>query len=168
MAFANAIEATPLSIWVRESGTIWAYPMIIFLHSVGLAIMVGLNVAIDLRLLGFAPKLPIAPLEKLYPIMWFGFWINAVTGVLLLIGDAGTMLIAPLFYFKIAVIAASVTILIRIRRRVFHDPATAQNLIGRPGKTLAAVSLALWVVAITAGRLTAYIGPAVALKGINH
>ena len=59
MDLLAAIENTGLGTWVRESTSIWAYPTIIFMHSVGLTIIVGLNAAIDLRLLGVAPRLPL-------------------------------------------------------------------------------------------------------------
>jgi hypothetical protein len=66
MKSLNAIENTGFSVWVRESGSLWSYPTIIFLHSLGLAFVIGLNAAIDLRLLGCAPRLPIAPMKRLF------------------------------------------------------------------------------------------------------
>jgi hypothetical protein len=162
-----AIENTSLGIWVRESTSLWAYPTIIFLHSVGLTIIVGLNAVIDLRLLGFAPRLPIAPMAKLFPLMWFGFWINALSGVALLTADATTFLVAPLFYIKLFVVALAAANLILIRRWVFRDPLVAEGRSTMRWKVLGATSLVLWAVAMTAGRLTAYLGPAVALAGLH-
>ena len=79
------IELTPFSVWMRESPSVLAFPTILTLHTVGLAFLAGPNAAIDLRLLGFAPQLPLPPLRKLYPIMWGGFWVNAVTGLALVV-----------------------------------------------------------------------------------
>jgi hypothetical protein len=163
----TAIENTSFTTWIRESQSIWAYPMMIFLHSVGLSIVVGLNAAIDLRLLGFAARIPVAPLEKLYPLMWFGFWINAASGVALLVSDISTFAVAPLFYIKLGVIALSLANLIAIRRVVFNGPSRT-GPITPSARMLAVTSLVFWTAAITAGRLTAYIGPAVALKGIDY
>jgi hypothetical protein len=80
----RAIEDSGIGIWVRESGSVWSYPTIIFLHAVGLTFVAGVNAALDLRLLGFAPRLPVASMTGLFPVMWVGFWINALSGVALL------------------------------------------------------------------------------------
>ena len=84
------MEQTPLSLWVRESGSVWAYPTVLFFHTAGLALLVGMNAAVDARILGVAKELPLHPLEKLFPFMWTGFWINAFSGVVLLMAAATT------------------------------------------------------------------------------
>jgi hypothetical protein len=165
MNVLTAIENSGFGLWVRESGSVWSYPTIIFLHSLGLAILVGANMALDLRLLGFAPGLPVAALEKLFPVMWTGFWINAASGVALSIADATTMLVSPLFYFKMALVAGAVIVMVAIRRRAFLGSPPGDRLIPPGVRLLALASLGLWTGAIVAGRLTAYVGPAVALAG---
>ena len=165
MDYLSVIENMGLSVWVRESGSVWSYPTIIFLHSVGMGLLVGLSAMIDLRLLGFARGIPLAPLARLFPLLWIGFWINAISGVLLLIADAGTFLIAPLFYAKLALIVVALTSMQLIRRQLQAGGASS---VSTWGKALAATSLVLWTAALTAGRLTAYIGPAAALREISH
>jgi len=44
------IEGSNVSTWLRESNTIWAYPLVLTLHTVGLALLVGANTTLDLRL----------------------------------------------------------------------------------------------------------------------
>src|SRR5919204_1705110 len=105
MDFLARLEATSFATWVRESSSLWAYPAILFLHTVGLGFLVGTNVVIALRLLGCASRLPIAPMERFYRVMWLGFWINAASGVALLMADATTKLTNPVFYIKMAFIA---------------------------------------------------------------
>jgi len=161
----TAIENSGFGIWVRESGSVWSYPTIIFLHSLGLAFLVGMNVVLALRLLGMAPRMPIAALERLYPIMWAGFWVNAASGVALSIADATTMFVSPLFYLKLGLIAGAVVNMVCIRRYVFAHPRIDRIAVPAAARLMATLSLVLWAGAITAGRLTAYIGPAVALKG---
>ena len=100
MDFLTALEQLRFSIWVRESGSIWAFPTFLFLHTLGMSMVAGGSAAIDLVLLGFWPKTPIKPLERLYPLMWLGFWINAVTGTVLTMADASTRLTNPIFYAK--------------------------------------------------------------------
>ncbi len=83
--FLQTIEDTGLSTWLRESESPFAFYFILLFHTFGLAILVGSNVVVDLRLLGVARGIPLAPLRRLFRIMWIGFSINAVTGVLLVI-----------------------------------------------------------------------------------
>jgi hypothetical protein len=92
-----AVEQSGIATWIRESPTLWAYPTILFLHTVGLGFLVGPNVAIDLRLLGFPRELPLAPMRRWFPVMWCGFWVNAVSGVALLAADATTKIVNPVF-----------------------------------------------------------------------
>jgi hypothetical protein len=166
MRSLDAIENSGFAIWVRESGSLWSYPTIIFLHSLGLAFVVGLSAAIALRLLGCAPRLPIAPMRSLFPVIWAGFLVNTLSGLALLMADASTMLVSPIFFIKMASIALAVTIMAVMQRTVFREPGPAGDRVSTGARVLAATSLVLWVGAITAGRLTAYLGPAVGLKGL--
>ena len=164
MEFFHYLEQTGFAAWIRESDSIWAYPTILFLHTIGLGIVVGINSAIDLRILGLASRLPLQPLESLFPLMWTGFWINAASGTLLLIADASTKLANPVFYIKMGFIALAIIDVFLIRKRVFRDPLIDKRPATVNGKILAAVSLSLWVGAITAGRLMAYLGPVSGLQ----
>lgn len=151
----EALEQSGFSTWLRESGSVWAYPLVLTLHTTGMGILVGANWAVDFRLLGFGKGVPIAPLEKLFPIMWFGFWINATTGVLLFAADATTKGSANIFFLKLGLIVLAVIAAVATRRTVFgegKDPDTTGS-----GRGLAIASLVLWLGAITAGRLMAYI-----------
>jgi len=153
------IEQSAFSIWVRESGSVWSYPTIIFLHTIGLALLVGLNVVLDLRLLGLGRDMPLAPFERFFRIMWAGFWINAISGTILLASNATAMLLHPAFYVKIGFIAAGVSILIATRRRVFSiiDPGDpASGGVPAVARRLAWGSLVCWTGAIIAGRLMTY------------
>ena len=58
MTFLHALEQMPFSVWVRESGSIWAFPTFLVLHTIGMSIVAGLSAMIDLVLLGFWPKVP--------------------------------------------------------------------------------------------------------------
>ena len=168
MAFLAWVEATPFAVWVRESSSLWAYPTILFLHTVGLGFVVGLSAAIDLRILGCARRIPLAPMEKFYRVMWAAFWINALSGTALLIADATTKLINPVFYIKMAFIFLAVVNMVLIRRRVFRDPSLDLHPIGGAAKALAVASLVFWAGAITAGRLMAYFGPVSGAPGLQN
>src|SRR5678816_587962 len=82
------LEQSGLATWIHESGRLYGYPLILFLHTLGLSTVVGLNVAIDLRLLGVASKVPLASLDKVFGLLWAGFGLTAATGALLFVADA--------------------------------------------------------------------------------
>lgn len=148
------LEATSLSTWLRESPSLWAFPFVLILHTVGLAFFVGTNVAWDVRVLGFSLGIPLEALRRYFLVMWAGFWINAFSGVLLLIAYPTKALTNPLFYAKLALIAFGVVLAFRIRREVSGLAARADA--PPMARMLAAVSLVCWIAVIFAGRLLAY------------
>src|SRR5438874_875164 len=108
MEFLRSIEQSGFSTWIRESPSVWAYPTVLFLHTLGLGFLVGSSMVIDLRVLGFSRELPLEPMKKFFPIMYAGFWVNALSGLVLLMIDATSMLTNTLFYIKIGFIALAV------------------------------------------------------------
>jgi hypothetical protein len=167
--FLLKIEQVPFFVWLHESSSIWAFPMFLFLHTLGMSMIAGVSAVIDLGFLGFWPKMPLKPLERLYPLMWLGFWINAVTGTVLVLADASTRLENPIFYIKMAFVFGGVALLVIMRKRVFGDPELDRAPLSGSAKRLAWVSLLCWLGAITSGRLLAYLGPVSGLSNItNH
>ena len=159
MDFLRLIEESGFSTWVRESSSILAFPTVLLLHTIGMGLVVGVNAGIDLRILGLAPALPLAPLERFLPVLWVGFWVNAVTGVTLLMADVTTKLVNVDFAVKMIFIALAIINLQVLRKRVFRDPLIDKKPISSNAKVLALTSLIFWLGAITAGRLMAYVGP---------
>jgi hypothetical protein len=164
MEFLAQLESTAVASWVREAPTVWAYPTVLFLHTVGLGFLVGGNVTIDLRLLGVARALPLAPLERLFPFMWAGFWVNALSGVLLLVADATTKLTNPVFTIKMVLVAIGVVNMARWKRRLFRRAAEAGTAAPAGARAVAVTSLLLWVGATITGRLMGYLGPVSGLE----
>lgn len=157
MAIAQALQETAIARWIGESGSLWGYPTILFLHTLGLATLAGLNTGINLRILGLAPALPISPLVRFFPVMWAAFAVAAISGTLLLIADATTKLAQVVFWVKLLFVALAVVNMQMIRSRVFGDPLVDQRPLGSNARTLAITSTLLWVAATIAGRLIAYI-----------
>jgi hypothetical protein len=145
MPFLAWLESTTFSAWVRESPSLFAFPAILSCHTVGMGLAAGINAVIALRILGVAPNVPIAEMRKFLPVMWFGFWLNFVSGVVLLIGYPTKALTNPLFYVKLMLVALGVWLVGRIRPRMEYRP-----------KGLAIASLCCWSGVIVAGRLLAY------------
>jgi hypothetical protein len=144
--------------WVLAADSLFAYPMILTFHTFGLALLVGMSVAISLRVLGIAQGLPLAPMERFYPFMLAGFWFNVVTGVLLFAPEATRWAFNPDFLLKMAFVFLGMYLVHRMRKVVFRDAsAVGSNVPSASAKLLAASSIAVWVLAITTGRLSAYV-----------
>jgi len=169
------LEATALATWTRESPSIWAYPTILTLHTAGLGIVVGASAVIDLRLLGFGRRIPLAVLSPLFTIIGWAFALNAATGVILFMADATAKSKQVVFFVKLALIAFALVDTVALRRAMSRpdplrdpapssldpthsswDPASA-GLRASTLRGLAIASLILWTGAITAGRLMAYL-----------
>jgi hypothetical protein len=148
-----AIESSALSLWLRESPSLWAFPFVLILHTVGLAFLVGVNVALSVRVLGMAPGVPPQRLLRFDGVMWAGFWLNTLSGVLLLIAYPTKALTNPLFYIKLLLIAVGLLLAsaVRARLRSSGEPSAIPGVRG-----MAVASLVVWCASITAGRLLAY------------
>ena len=152
----EAIENSAYPTFVRESPSLWAYTLVLALHAMGLAVVVGFSSAVALRLLGFAAHIPLAPLGRLFPVMYVGFWINALSGLALLAANATGMLANPLFSAKLVLVAGGLLVMRLLRRNVFVDSLESGDGAPASARKLAIASLACWGLAIVAGRLTAY------------
>lgn len=150
------LESTAFSTWMRDAPTVWAFPAILTCHTVGMGIVAGVNAAIALRVLGVAPAVPVGEMRRFLPVMWFGFWLNAISGVLLLIAYPTKALTNPLFYFKLTLIAVAVWLVQVISRQIFRFPISPEERLPGRVRFYAAASLLSWAAAITAGRLLAY------------
>jgi hypothetical protein len=154
--FLESLENLGLSQWVSGSPSKLAYPTILWLHVMGMGVVAGISAMISLRLLGVSPKTPVQPLERLYPLIWVGFWVNAVTGTALLLASASKRFVDPVFYIKMVFIFAGVALLQLTRKRVFRNLGP-DGALPESVKVLAWASLICWLGAITAGRLLAYL-----------
>lgn len=144
------LENTPVAIWVGES--LWAYPFWLSLHAIGLAVVVGIFAMRDLRLLGLFQGLEPVAFLALSRYAWIGFAINAISGVFLFTSQASTFVHSTPFLIKITCIAAGMVVAVVIQGRL-RDGRTE----GAGMKIIALVSLSLWLGAIIAGRLIAYL-----------
>jgi hypothetical protein len=153
----EAIENSAYAVWVRESPSIFAYTSILSLHAIGLAIIVGINYLIALRLLGFVPGIPLPALRKLFPWMYLGFAINAFSGGSLLAANLENDLGNWLFLAKLVFIALAMINLELTRMWVFDKPVVAgPGELPQHSRAVAIGAFVLWGLAMVAGRFTAY------------
>jgi len=155
-AILDWIEHSGLSLWVREDPSLFAFPGMLILHTVGMAFLVGTNVALNARLLGIARGVPLTSMLPFFRVMWCGFWVNAVSGLALLAAYPTKALTNPVFYLKLTLIAVGLVQAQWIRRQIVGDPAFGESWMPRAARVRASISLACWLSAVTAGRLLAY------------
>jgi hypothetical protein len=155
MELVASIERAAFSVWVRESPSLLAFPFILFLHTLGLAMLAGLNVGLDAWLLG-RRKLPPFELANIYRVMWLGFGINALSGLALLAAYPAKALTNWVFFAKLLFIAIAVWVLQRLKGELVVAGGTAERDVSLRARRLALASLLLWTATIFAGRLLAY------------
>jgi hypothetical protein len=150
------LESTAFSTWMRESTSMFAFPAILTAHTIGMGFVAGINAAIALRILGVATAIPMSEVRRFLPVMWLMFWVNAASGVALLIGYPTKALTNPDFYLKLVFIAAGLLVLRQVERRVLNHAGTPDEEVVRRARGFAVASLVCWGGSITAGRLLAY------------
>lgn len=160
MVFFDWLEHSGLSMWIKESMSLWPYDILcLSAHAVGMALLVGFSSAIALRVVGFAPQVPLAPMGQFFPVMYAGFWINALSGIGLFITYPVKAVTNPIFYLKMVGVVLAVVCIRRIRQQAFGTSGGASDRQGpERGQQPAVVLLLVWVVTITAGRMLAYKG----------
>ncbi len=155
MEFLAWVEASRLAEWVRSS--IPGYPSMIALHAVGMAVMVGLSLVLDLRLLGWFAGIPVQALQRFFGLAWIGFGINFLSGSALFTTQATSYVVDWVFMTKMlfVVLGAITTAILQ------PAVAAADSWVGGriPGgtKAIAGIAIVIWIVAIVMGRLTAYL-----------
>lgn len=158
MNFLIWLQDSVLGTWIAES--IRGYPVVLSCHAVGMAVVAGTVVMLNLRLLGFARNVPVALFDKMSAITWAGLVLNVLTGLALFSGDPVRFFYHPVFRIKFSlIVVGTVTtgLMLRvIRATTLSASGTLEASAGM--KLAAASSLALWLCAIIAGRLIAYIG----------
>ena len=102
VGFLIWLEATGLADWVRMSSL--GYPLMITCHAFGMAIMVGLSLALDLRLLGRFGGIPYPALQRFLGLAWIGFGINFVSGACLFSAQATTYITDWVFMTKMTLV----------------------------------------------------------------
>ena len=148
------LQDSAFAMWVVGSDSIWAYPTILTLHTVGLAVIVGAAFVINLRALGIGRDIPLSLMRKTFRFFWAGFAINLASGLVLFAVAAVDKSRQPVFFVKLTLIAIAIVVTTRLRGRAFEAP---DNVCPRSARPLAIASLVLWAGAIVAGRLMAYL-----------
>lgn len=157
MGFFSWLESSGLAIWIGES--LWGYPIALTCHAVGMAVMVGLVAVVDLRVAGFFNVVSLESMRKALTIAWWGFGLNVISGFSLFTSQATYFITHKAFLVKlVAIILAAINAYI-LHRMLRTESTTwdANGVASSKAKKLAISSLLLWLIAVIAGRLIAYV-----------
>lgn len=154
MNLLATLERTAFSVWMRESPSLLAFPFILYLHTLGLALLAGLHVGLGLWVLG-ARTVPSIRLENVYRLIWLGFGINLLSGLALLAAYPAKALTNWVFYAKMALVVLALRMVERMRGELTVAEGATREASPRLLR-LAVASLFVWGLTIMAGRYLAY------------
>lgn len=146
------IESTAASIWFRESGL--AFFGSLTLHSLTMALVVGINLAIAFRLLRLIPEFALKPLLHFYRIHWIAVILIFLSGLALLLAYPAKALTNPVFYTKFVMLSAGLVIASKLQGKIRTQ--SEDELDSKIVRLMALTSIAVWVGTITTGRFLAY------------
>ena len=144
------IEDSWLGMLVSSSQ--WGYPIVLSLHAVGMAVLVGVSLILAMRVLGFGKAIPVTALAPFWTIAQVGFVVNLLSGAALFMGNASVLFFNTAFHIKLIGVVVGLALtwwLVKICIRGTGEVSTSH-------KGFAGVALLAWAVALVAGRLIGY------------
>jgi hypothetical protein len=155
-AWALALMESGVGLTIRHS--LWIYPLANVLHVIGVTLLVGPIIALDLRFLGFARRLPIKAVSRfLTPIAMVGICLIVPTGLTLFTADAGPLAGNRLLQIKLSLVALGLINAVAFRllwtRRISRWDTQPPPL----GRAQVVASIGIWLSVPTLGRLLAYL-----------
>jgi hypothetical protein len=159
MGFVTTLHESGLGTWVRESA--YAYYVLLAIHAVGMAVVVGTIFMLCLRVLGYSKDQALGDFSVLFPVAWVGFFLNFVSGVALFAGNAEKLAQNPPFLLKISFIALGGLLQWMLWRSLNatalapagHSAPASPTAVSR---ALAVGTAAAWLFAILLGRVIGY------------
>ena len=136
----------------------WVWPICEVFHFVGLCLLFGVVLLVNLRLLGFIKGVAFADVNRLLPWAMVGLGINIVTGMLFFLASPEQYTQNSAFVWKIGLILiAGVTLLYPTMCDQARE-STAEDRAPLTGRIIAAGSICLWIGVIFLGRFLPYLG----------
>lgn len=150
MGFLLWLEESGVGIFIRES--LWGYPIVLSSHAVGMATVMGVVVALNMRVLGYAKEISVLAFDRIFIVGWVGFAINLVSGLILFCNSPTTYFFQGSFQLKIGLIVLGGVLMKGLMNRV--RSGTSERQI----KWISAICVISWFGAVITGRLMAYPG----------
>lgn len=157
-AIYDWMQTTPINEFVLYYR--WTWPTLETLHFLGLCMLIGAILIMDLRLIGFQRVIPLNAVHALMPVAIAGFVINLVTGLGFLFGDPYLYVINYAFWVKmVLVLLAGINFgwyMLRVEPSL--KALGPNDVTPVEAKLVAAASLLFWFGVLAYGRLLPYLG----------
>lgn len=151
------LNSTALSGIVMNNAVV--FPALEMAHFLGLCLLFGSLLVVDLRIVGVSPRVPIQQVERFLRFALFGFAINLTSGLLFVVGDSDRYLVNIAFWTKMAVIVVAGLNTAYFVRRVKPqiDAGVRSADLTPDARVVAWLSLFLWTSVIVLGRFIPYV-----------
>ena len=148
------------AIGTYVTGEPWMWPTCETLHFIGLCLLLGVVLAVDLRMLGFMKSVSFATLHRLLPWGILGFGINVLTGMLFFVGAPEQYTMNKTFYWKIIFVLLAAAN--GLYFTVLDEPWVLGSGDEAPmmAKVMAASAMFLWVAVMFCGSMLPFLGNA--------
>jgi len=147
--------ATAISMYMVYST--WAWPAAEAVHFLGLALSIGVLLAVNLRILGVMRKVAFADVHRLLPWGMLGFGANLITGMLFFVGQPGQYIESNPMYWKVALlmIVGANFLYLTVFKKAWDVDRLDSSL---PDKAMALASIVAWLGVLYAGRMLPFLG----------
>jgi FtsH-binding integral membrane protein len=151
LSLFESLSQTALVRWTAESD--WGYPIVLTSHAIGMALVVGILLMLDLRVLGLANKMSFDSLRIYFRVAWLGLIVNACSGTLLFLANYTAFLHNTAFLTKMSLLVIGGFGTWMLVREVSSSPSDQPS---RRARVIASLCIAIWLGAIVAGRIVGY------------
>jgi hypothetical protein len=153
------IRDTPLGVAMRETPD--AFPICEMAHFIGLSLLMGVMIVVDLRILGVFRQATYSSVLKLLPLALVGFAINLLSGICFIACNPFLYFTNPAFFVKLALIALgglnALWFTFAEHKQIAGLPSEAVAPL--PARIMAIASLGMWTLVLLAGRLLPTFAP---------
>lgn len=151
------LESTDLSSWIRAE--LWGWPLVLTLHVLGTALVIGLVVIIGLRLLRLFELIPFTALDRLFPYVWAGLVLQGLSGFALWMTRPTRYVSDGAFMLKVVLIVLGTLLAFRVYGLIRREADSWQSgAVSSRAAGIAAATLVVWCAVVIASRLTGYLG----------
>jgi hypothetical protein len=149
LACCRWLENTPWGVTIRASA--WLYPVVLWLHFIGLSMWLGTSLSVDLRLMGVGARRQTAVelSDGLRVWKWIGFIVAFLGGFLLLSAEATVYVTNIGFWLKLGLLGPLALIwhvVVQKKARAWTETEPALPI----GKWAGLIEFLLWISVVTA------------------
>ncbi|MFT5500384.1 MAG: hypothetical protein ACI88G_000513 [Woeseiaceae bacterium] len=157
-ALVSMIEGSAINNMILSSQ--WLWPSLEIVHFIGLSLLLGSMLVVDLRLAGLLRQIDIRSIHSMLPWASLGFLLNLVSGTLFLLGDPARYAVNIGFQLKMILVLIAglnaIWFIWKLNPQIVDWEPHADT--PSAAKAVAIVSLGAWFGVLLLGRLIPYIG----------